>query len=370
MRKLGLLILVAMMLFGCSQGGINSTFMITRDNQLYALYNQDGDKLTNYLYKTFEEIQGVGYIVTNEKDQKGFINIDGDEVIPFGTYETLEAVDEMLYATKKVEQKEEQKETVPQTDTYNNNLFVLNGDGEVLYTASQETQIRKSKLPIIIENNKYTILYKDGEVLLETKDEVLSANQYENSTCVVVNYQDHSEFYDFTTSEEAQITDIKEKGNFEIIAKDKVLNKSVILYDKTLKSLLSIDEENKTVYQNTIAVDSVEYDNLNNIILKQGQKVYIYEMGKEPVLMTSYYKDANHYLIRSQVIYGPHQVYADGKVIGELENCQLYPASYHISGSIFPVYEKDKGFVFYGFDNKQAFDDVYLKKQGDICQMA
>lgn len=359
MKKISLFILATIMLLGCSHGGITSTFMITRDNQLYALYNQDGKKLTEYQYKTFKEIDGVGYIVTNDKDEKGFINLNGKQTIPFGTYETLEPVAQMIYATKKLEKEEAKK--LPQTDIFNNNLFVLNGDGDVLHTASQQKQIKKSQLPIIIENGKYTVLYKDGKTLIESPEEVVSASQYKNGVCSLVNFKDHSDLYDFFNDEEkGEIIKIKETGNFKILGVDETLNKSCILYDKDIRSLICIDRENKKVYQNTIAVDQAEYDDLNNIVLKQGQKVFVYEIGKKPILMTSYYQNANNYLVRSDVVYGPHQVYLDGKTTGDIENCQLYPAPYHISGTVFPVYVKKKGFVFYGFDNKQVFKDVYL----------
>ena len=57
-------------------------------------------------------MSGIGYIVTDANDQKGVISDKGDEIIKPGTYETLEAVDEMLYATKKDEVKKEKKEDI------------------------------------------------------------------------------------------------------------------------------------------------------------------------------------------------------------------------------------------------------------------
>lgn len=70
MKKIVIGLLALMLLSGCSQGKKESTFMLTRDDKVYALYNQDGDQLTEYMYKTFQEVNGVGYFVTDEKDQK------------------------------------------------------------------------------------------------------------------------------------------------------------------------------------------------------------------------------------------------------------------------------------------------------------
>ena len=101
MKKLSIFIFMILLLVGCSSSRQEETIMVTRDNILYALYNQSGKKLTTYQYKTFEEVEETGYIVTNKDDQKGFISLNGKEIIPFGEYETLEATDHMLYATKK-----------------------------------------------------------------------------------------------------------------------------------------------------------------------------------------------------------------------------------------------------------------------------
>ena len=44
MKKLLVLVLAMMLLVGCSQQRKDTTFMVTRDNTLYALYNQNGER--------------------------------------------------------------------------------------------------------------------------------------------------------------------------------------------------------------------------------------------------------------------------------------------------------------------------------------
>ena len=187
MKKICLLALAVLMLFGCSKGKKESTLMITRDEQLYALYNTSGDRLTDYKYKSYEEVSDIGYIVVNEEDQVGFINLKGKEVFPFGEYETLEAAGQMLYATAKVETKEETNEVKKTNDSdyMTDNLYVLNNKGKVLYTASEDTAILKSGLPVLLKNDEYTILYQDGEVLETTKVKVNFIDLYNNQQIVV-----------------------------------------------------------------------------------------------------------------------------------------------------------------------------------------
>ena len=79
--------------------------MLTNDKELSALYNSEGEQITEYQYQSFERVGNLGYIVTNSQKQVGLISLDGDEMIPMGEYETLESVDQMFFATKKEERK-------------------------------------------------------------------------------------------------------------------------------------------------------------------------------------------------------------------------------------------------------------------------
>ncbi|MEG0366539.1 MAG: hypothetical protein RR585_06870, partial [Coprobacillus sp.] len=210
MKKIGLLALALLLLAGCSQKKDEVRYMLTRDSVLYALYNQDGERLTEYNYKTFQEIDGVGFLVTTKDNQRGLISLEGEDIVKPGTYETLEAVDKMLYATKKVEvkkeetkkeetktdtkkkdtkKKEETKKEEPKKDTsgyLNTNLFVLNSKGEVLYSADTKTTIKKSGLPLIKKDKDYIVLYEDGKELYKGTEEISYANTYNNSHMYVV----------------------------------------------------------------------------------------------------------------------------------------------------------------------------------------
>ncbi|MEG0276557.1 MAG: WG repeat-containing protein [Coprobacillus sp.] len=386
MKRIGLCILAMILLAGCSQKTEEVRYMLTRDNVLYALYNQDGERLTEYSYKTFQEIDGVGFIVTTTKNEKALISLEGEEIVKPGTYETLEAVDKMLYATKKVEVKKEEKKTEEKkTDDkkskdkkttekktevkapVNNNpagfvianLFVLNSKGEVLYTASDKTPIKKSGLPIIKNDKEFITLYKDGQELLKSTEEITYANKYKDRQLCVVGQKDKSKFYYFDdTNKELDFElEIKEKGQYKIVGS---LDNHVVLNDESLKSMIYIDLKDKKYYQNSISFKEVSFDGVNNIILKDGEKQYVYPIGGVPVLMNSYYLSAQTYAARSNVVYGPHSVYKEGKLTGELENCQLYPQAMLIHSEIFPVYVRNKGYQYYNFDHKLIIDKVYL----------
>lgn len=382
MKKLCILILTILLLTGCSSKKEANTLMVTRDNVLYALYNERGKKLTTYQYKTFEEIDGIGYIVTNKEDEKGFISLNGDEIIHFGEYETLEVTDHMLYATKKVEETKEKKEEKKDKETkskkkkdskkeeskksayVHDNLYVLNKEGKVLYSASQDVGIYKGELPVIQTKDEYIVLYKDGEVLEKTKDEVTYAQHYNQSPCFVISYKDHSVLYDFLESEEeAKITQIEKGGKFQIVALEESMNKGIVLYDEEDNCIIYLDRENQSMDEQTIDIDKIYYDEKNNIIIDQKHTRYIYMPGKKLIEVNSYYLSGSNYLNRSYVIYGPHDIYKDEKKVGELTNCQLYPSPELIQSEIFPVYVKSSGFQYYNFDGKKVLEKVYLDAQ-------
>lgn len=368
MKKLGLVLITVLMLAGCSKKEEITTFMIENDKKIFALYNSEGKQLSEYDYKTYQEIKGLGYIVTNNKDQIGFVNNQGELTVPFGEYQTLRATDQMLYATKKVE-----KEAKVENNIDHENLYILNSEGEVLYTASKDLGIRQlpdsdinkqnmnhSSLPIIIKGKQYTVLYQDGQEFASGEEEIVSAYQVGHGKCIIVNYKDYSAFYDFAHNEKGQLTEIDDAGNYAIVAVGSLEGNTAILYDKTSQGLVGIDREKQQPYYIKFAVNQVNYDDSNNILLTQGQKTYVYVFGKQPVQLTTYYKDGVKYLTRSTQIYGPHQVHGEQEEIKELNDCQLYPAPYLIMKDIYPVYMKKKGYMYYDFAGQSVIKDVYL----------
>lgn len=222
-----------MLLSGCSQNQKVHYFMLTNDQKLSALYNSEGEQITDYQYQSFEKVGNRGYIITNAKKQVGFIDLDGDEIIPVGEYETLESVDDMFYATKKVEKKkDDQKEKSTQNTFVKENLYVLNEDGEVLYQADKSTAIMQSGLPVILKDKEYIVLYRNGEELYKGKEAVTYVNQYSSAKSIVIGFKDYNHFY-YSTQNEEQNFDMKiEKGSYEFLIQN---DQGCILNDEKLK---------------------------------------------------------------------------------------------------------------------------------------
>ena len=356
MKKLLMAILALVMLTGCTNGRVETTIMAPVKEQ-YCLYDQDGRELNDNLFKSYKEYS-FGYIVTNEEDQVSLISLDGDEIIPFGEYKTLSVVSEMIYATKDVEETKNTKAKGNDGFIYDN-LYILNSEGEVLYTAG-EVGIKKSGLPIILSNDTFSVLRKDGEVVETSVNPVLYAHQYNNCDQVIVNYEKASSFYDYSLGGEKPLNVKYEgEGNYKILAVGPSIEYGVILYDSSLKNLVYINRENAQYTSVKANITSAYYDESKNIILKNKNSIYLYQPGLAPISLNTYYLNTNNYLKRNKEVYGPHLIYKDGSVLGNLENCQLFPAPKAITTQIFPVYVKDEGYKFYNFENKNVIATVY-----------
>ncbi|MEG0367589.1 MAG: hypothetical protein RR585_12185, partial [Coprobacillus sp.] len=255
-----------------------------------------------------------------------------------------------------------EKKAVNYNEFQYTNLYVLNEKGEVLYTAGKDIGIKKSGLPIIYNKTakEWTVLYHKGEELYKGKDQVVYANQKGYSESVVIGFKNNEKFYYFNEDDKKKNIELtfKELGTFKILAQDE---KGVILNDSTLKSMIYVDLEKGVYYQNSVGITGAYFDDSKNIILTAPGKLFVYPVGKVPVLMNSYYLSADTYATRSGVVYGPHSIYKNGKTTGDLENCQLYPDAYRIYSEIFPVYQKNKGYQYYNFDCKNVIKDIYLE---------
>ena len=110
------------------------------------------------------------------------------------------------------------------------------------------------------------------------------------------------------------------------------------------------------------AFEKVFFDDSYNIIGEnEGKQYLIFDDGKNVVEITSYYFDNKNYIIKNKdFVYGPHTFYKDGKE-SQVSDIQLDPLASYSSHTIFPVYLKNKGYVYYTFEGKKAFEEVYQK---------
>ncbi len=367
MKKLLVFIMAMAMLCGCSQNKIVTTFILTRDNETYALYNTEGKQITENDYTYYKEVN-AGYLVTDKDGQMGVIDDSGDNIIELGTYDVIDNINSMFYGYNDIteettEDDSETDETQDRTGYLTDNLDVLNSEGEVLYSASEDTQIMQSDLPVILENDTYTVLYKDGNTLYSGTDRVSYVRQSSDGTYVLISFGDFLHFYYTDDIEETTDFDliIQENGQYNIIATNSV---GVVLNDMDNESVIYIDITNESYYQFDQRIESAYFDSKSNVILLGENTTYIYSASHELIELTSYYYSSSIYLQRSSSVYGPHTIYnGDTTITDALVDMQLNPLVNELYSMIYPVYIKDKGYTYYDFDGNQVFETYYLSAE-------
>ncbi|MCD7893955.1 MAG: hypothetical protein LUG60_09670 [Erysipelotrichaceae bacterium] len=373
MKKILVLVMMMAMLCGCSQNKIVTTFMLTRDNETYALYNTEGKQITENDYTYYKEVN-AGYLVTDKDEQMGVIDELGETIVEFGNYATLESINSMFYGyndmseeatvdSEDVDNEETADEVEDRTGYLVDNLDIINSDGEVLYSASEDIQIMQSDLPVILENDTYSVIYKDGETLFSGTDKVNYVRQSNDGKYVFISFDDFAKFYYTDDVEETASFDltIQETGEYSIIATN---DTGVILNDKDNGKILYIDITNQTYYTLEQKIESAYFDSKNNVILLTKTKTYIYSVGHDLIELTTYYYSSNIYLKRNSSVYGPHTIYnSDTTISDALVDMQLNPVVSELNSMVYPVYVKDQGYTYYDFDGNQVIETYYLSAE-------
>ena len=75
MKKIFVGLITLLLLVGCSQNQKLNYFMLTNDKELSALYNSEGEQITEYQYQSLERVGNLEYIVTNSQKQVGLISL-------------------------------------------------------------------------------------------------------------------------------------------------------------------------------------------------------------------------------------------------------------------------------------------------------
>ena len=336
MKKIAAGLLTILLLTGCSNSVTDQTLFVENSKNKYALMDLAGESKTDFVYDKYEAVGTSGYIVISD-DKYGYILSDGSEAIKLGTYDKLESISNMLVGYDE-----------------NEKMTILNGNGEKLYKESDDTKITLTGLPVIKDGKNYLVLYNTGEELVKGTDEIISAYTV-NDNYTLVNYEDKASLYYHLSEEEPLEIDLG--GDNQLMDQDD--DKGYLLYDREDHKASAINNKGKVLFTVEQELDDFYFDSNSNIIGVLNQTTYIFNNDGDVVETNSYYYDYDNYVVKNNdTIYGPHTFVNDGETI-EVEGIQLDPLASQTRNKIFPVYVKDEGYQYYGFDGKAAFKTVY-----------
>lgn len=340
MKKILLGVLALLLLTACSGDDNSQTLFVADKNDRYGLINIDGDKQTKFIYDKYESIGNYGYIVVKDK-KYGYLSYEGEEIIKLGKYQKLESISNMVVAYDE-----------------NDNLSILSSAGKTLYKADKKTEIFLSGLPIIHKDNDYLVLHDTGEVLVNGKDKILSSNMIEDDY-IAVCFEKSLKIYSQTGLK--KVIEVKRGGKYQLMSHSN--DEGYLFYNRESQDALACDNDGNIIFEAKIDLDDFYFDKSNNITGVKNQTTYLFDKKGTATAINSYYQNLDNYVIKNkEMIYGPHKFVYEGNEI-EVNNIQLDPMASYISKKIFPVYVRNKGYKYYGFDGKEAFKTVFTSAE-------
>lgn len=339
MKKIIVGVFALLLFTGCSGDNGSQTLFVADKNDQFGLIDIDGDKYTRFIYDKYEPIGKYGYIVVKDK-KYGYLSYDGEEIIELGKYKKLVSISNMIVAYDK-----------------NDNLSILNSEGKKLYD-DKKTEIILSGLPIIHNNKEYIVLYDTGEMLVSSKDKIISAN-VKNDNYMAVCFEESIEIYNQKILE--KVVKVDSGGNYQLMSHSN--DKGYLFYDRVEKNALACDNEGKIIFKAMIDLDDLYFDKSDNITGVKNQTTYLFDKKGTATAINSYYRNLDSYVIKNkEMIYGPHKFVYNGKEI-EVDNIQLDPMASYINSKLFPVYVRNKGYMYYNFNGKPALKTVFASAE-------
>lgn len=339
MKKIIVSVFALLLFTGCSGDSSSQTLFVADKNDQFGLVDINGDKQTKFIYDKYEPVGKYGYIVIKSK-KYGYLSYEGEEIIELGKYKKLVPISNMIVAYDK-----------------NDNIAILNNEGKELYKEDKKTEIILSGLPIIHKNKDYIVLYDTGEVLVSGKDKVLSANIINDDMAVC--FEKSIKVFNQINLEKTVKVD--SGGNYQLMSHRN--NKGYLFYDRIGQEALASDDEGKIIFKAKIDLDDFYFDKSDNVTGVKNQTTYLFDKKGTATAINSYYRSLDSYVIKNkEMIYGPHKFVNKGKEI-EVNNIQLDPMASYINNKIFPVYVRNKGYMYYDFNGKTAFKTVFASAE-------
>jgi len=218
----------------------DKVFFLKNSESKYALFNADGNQLTDFIYRYVDDfVNGVAHV--DDGKNEGIINAKGKMTVPFGKYEAIILKGGLYTAIDS-----------------NNDECLIDANGKVLYK---------------LDNINVTDYDNDGMILiLEIKKE----NKYS-----VINYNG-KELLSFSVVDDADKPKLSVNNEYMLISYNNKIN---VYNTKTKKELVSFNSEKK-YYINSVSVDGniillqtvkdvLDFDDNNNYkVIKDKKKVY------------------------------------------------------------------------------------------------
>lgn len=301
----------------------STSFFIQDKNEKYALFNEDGKQLTDFIFSYASEFIN-GTAIVKKNDAYGIINENGKMTVDFEKYKYISSDGGMYYVRKE-----------------DNQEFLINGSGKVLFELNDHTFIHsyvvQNKYLMLedTENKFYKIINYKGETVFSL-DEVSNVKTHPDPSLVdgylSIFYNNKIHIIKFSTKKEAMSFDSNICNNIKYV----VDNGKIIAMESCDNT--SISESNYKIIKDGKVIDLkdkcdyLKYSNNNFICSKQLKEHLLdknFNVGIETYLKA--YVDNDTYAATAEN-YNSVNFYNDGKVIKNVECRNLSETGYMVNG--------------------------------------
>ena len=349
----------------------STSFFIEDSNEKYALFNEDGKKLTNFIFTSTSDFVN-GTALVKKDDAYGIINANGKMTVDFGKYNYITEAAGMYKVHGE------------------GHYYLINGEGKVLYDLKDmvlDTFIGADTYSILEDkkNKVYRVLNYEGKAMVSfpidsnVEDEPLPIEEdgyisvFYNNKNYILNPMTGKEIVSFDSNMQYCVNNVEEDG--KIIT----MNSCVPLFQSQDKKYYKFIKDGK-LYDLTDKCEEVYYSE-ENLVCENDSKTYLLDSNLNVGIDTTgkAYIDNNTYAMAKSGSFNVVDFYDNGsvvknvecrilKVTGYMKNGLIILGTYHSRscGTESGTYEyyKSNGEKVFGksFKRAEEFDENGLAK--------
>lgn len=327
----------------------STSFFIKNNKGKYALFNDKGKKLTDFIFDSANSFINDSALVYKEKEGYKIINNKGKDVVGYGKYTYISNYTglykvrsdkgyKLIDGEGKTVIDAEEIEVSAYGDDYpfviaiaNNEVKILSYDGSVIKSLKQN---KSAKSPTVNHIGEYSTMFYDGTtIVFNAKTKKVITKFDSNTHYCINNVSDNGKILTLNSCA-SWFETLSEKGQ-KVLVKDKVTD----LSDKC--DSLSISE-------NIVVCSSVDGDRFVEI---SGKKA---KLGNKISNRTAFI-DEDNYVTRNNSTY-KLEFYKKGKKVKTMDASLSSIGKMH--NDMYVLYV-DNAYEFYGIDGKKAIKESY-----------
>lgn len=346
-KKIIIIIIILLAVAGCAFAGYKifskdktkkenfdiketTSFFLQNSDSKYALFNENGKQLTEFLYTRVEDFVN-GYAVVEIDDQEGIINENGKMTVPLSKYKYI-TLKGGLYSVSEITEK-----------SYNK--YLIDGNGKILYDLDKVdvnsfTDVDTYLIIELKEENKYTVINYEGKELVSFSkvddDEVKDPSTNEEDEYISIFYNNKNWIFNVNTGKQIAAFDSELHYCVNDVSDDKniiTLNSCVNWYEKQDKVYYKFIKDGK-LYDKTNECDSI-MQRSGFLFCNKDDKQYMLDSNLNISIETTLkastnkaYNNGNGYVMDNPDPFKGVDFYKNGKIVKNVSCRKLEETGY------------------------------------------